>query len=258
MVATHLSVYLAQRDLRVLHIGCDPKCDSALRLLEDGANLVTVLDVIGDDPEAAATGAILNPGRLGIHCCESGGPAPGLGCGGRAVARTIEFIEEMGLLKGGAYDAVVFDVLGDIVCGGFAAPLRRGFARKVAIVVSEEPMALFAANSISTAIQTYHRNGVSLAGLIANLRSNTADHSLIEAFAAELNTEILGYIPRDERIMVAERHQRTLLEEAPHTEIADVFRELGHRLLETDPDRLPLPTPMSSARFFEFSRQTLG
>ena len=258
MIATALSAHYALSGNRVLHVGCDPKCDSALRLLNEGTPLVTVLDVIGDDPEQGATETILNKGRLGIDCCESGGPTPGLGCGGRAVSRTIEYMDDMEILASGAYDVVIFDVLGDVVCGGFAAPLRLGFANKVLIVVSEEPMSMFAANNISRAIQTYHRNGVALAGLVANLRSNAADRSTLEAFAAELHTEILVYIERDERIMDAEWLQRTIVEHAPEAPVSAAIRALGDRLLAATPDTLPMPSPMSEQRFFEFNRAHRG
>lgn len=254
MIATSLSIHYAQRGHRVLHVGCDPKCDSAWRLLEDGASLTTVLSVIGDDPEPDATASVISRGRHGIHCCESGGPAPGLGCGGRAVARTIEFMDEAGILASDQYDVAMFDVLGDVVCGGFAAPLRRGFARKVVIVVSEEPMALFAANAISRAIHTYQRNGVVLSGLVANLRSNDARIETLEEFARALGTEILAVVQRDARILTAERAQRTVLEHAPESEPSQTLRALGDRLLERAADTVPPPTPMNEADFFQFVR----
>ena len=161
VVATALSVWYAQQGRAVLHVGCDPKQDSALRLT-DGARLRSVLETLADHPQLTSVDSVLHEGRYGIRCCESGGPEPGVGCGGRGVARTLELLGELEVISGGQYDVVMFDVLGDVVCGGFAAPLRRGFAEKVVIVVSEEPMAMFAANNIARAIA--RRRGISGGG----------------------------------------------------------------------------------------------
>jgi nitrogenase iron protein NifH len=254
VVATSLSACYALGGKRVLHMGCDPKADSAVRLVDGTASIRTVLDVLGDDPSAVASNAILTPGRHGIHALEAGGPPPRLGCGGRGVARAIEFLDEMGLMEGDAYDVAVFDVLGDVVCGGFAAPLRDRFADKVIIVVSEEPMALFAANNIAKAIHTYHRNGASLAGLVANLRSRDADVGGIERFAARLNTHVVATVERDPRIQQAERRRLTIVEDCPDCPAARALTDLAARLLEMDKGQLPLPTPLTEDGFFDFIR----
>jgi len=254
VVATSLSASYALAGRRVLHMGCDPKADSAVRLVDGVAGIRTVLEVLGDDPTAVATNAILTPGRHGIHTLEAGGPPPGLGCGGRGVARAIEFLDEMGLMEGDAYDVAVFDVLGDVVCGGFAAPLRDRFADKVVIVVSEEPMAMFAANNIARAIHTYHRNGASLAGLVANLRSRDANVASIEAFARRLGTQVVAVIERDPRIQAAERRRLTIVEDCPDCPAARALTDLSLRLWDVDKAALPLPTPLSEDGFFEFIR----
>ncbi len=252
VVATALSATFAQAGAKVLHVGCDPKHDSAVRLMDGGAKIRTVLDVLGDEPTANSTAAVINQGRLGIHCCEAGGPRPGLGCGGRGVARTLEFLDEMEVLETGGYDTVVFDVLGDVVCGGFAAPLRQRFAEKILIVMSEEPMALYAANNISRAVQVYAQNGVVLAGLIANLRSAGASRDKLERFAARLNTRILAYVPRDELIQEAERKRKTVVEYAPESAPAQVFRKLAADVRAIQTAAVPLPTPMEDDDFYAF------
>ncbi|MDF1564790.1 MAG: AAA family ATPase [Deltaproteobacteria bacterium] len=255
VVATSLSAHFGMSGKRVLHVGCDPKHDSAIRLLEPEAGDVrTILDVLGNNPHAEATTEILNIGRHGIHACEAGGPPAGLGCGGRGVARTIEYLDEVEFLEEGNYDVVIFDVLGDVVCGGFAAPLRSGFAEKVAIVVSEEPMAIFAANNIARAVVSYHRNGVVLAGLIVNLRGKDVDYSHIEHFAKEINTKILGVVQRDERIMQAEREQKTIVEFAPDSASAEGLTALAGVLQTIDVSDTPLPTPMEDGVLYEFMR----
>ena len=254
VVATSLSASYALSGMRVLHMGCDPKADSAVRLVDGTGGIRTVLEVLGDDPTAVGTNAILTPGRHGIHTLEAGGPPPGLGCGGRGVARAIEFLDEMGLMEGDAYDVAVFDVLGDVVCGGFAAPLRDRFADKVVIVVSEEPMAMFAANNIAKAIHTYHRNGAALAGLVANLRTRDANVDSIRRFAAALGTQVVAVIERDVRIQQAERRRRTIVEDFPEAPAAQALTDLAKRLLTLDKAALPLPTPLSEDGFFDFIR----
>jgi nitrogenase iron protein NifH len=253
VVATSLSATFALAGDRVLHVGCDPKHDSAVRLMEGGGAIRTVLEVLGDDPSAVSTESVLSVGRLGIHCCEAGGPRPGLGCGGRGVARTLEFLDDGEVIDSGNYDVVLFDVLGDVVCGGFAAPLRQRFAEKVIIVMSEEPMALYAANNISRAIEVYHQNGVSLAGLVANTKLATEkDCEMIERFAAKLSTRVLAFLARDPVVMAAERKRRTVVEYAPEAPISRAFAELAQAIRAVDPAAAPLPTPMSDEEFYAF------
>jgi len=253
VVATTLSAAYAMAGKRVLHVGCDPKHDSAVRLLDGYRDVRTVLDVLGEDP-SAATADVLNRGRHGIDCCEAGGPPAGLGCGGRGVARTIEHLDELGLLRSGDYDVAMFDVLGDVVCGGFAAPLRDGFAQKVVIVASEEPMALYAANNIARAVQAYRRNGVGLAGIVLNLRGSDSDRQLVERFCETLGTTILATIMRDQQIIDAERIGRTIVEHAPESESARALQLLAESLLQIDASVLPQPRPMADNDFFEFMR----
>ncbi|NOZ01997.1 MAG: AAA family ATPase [Deltaproteobacteria bacterium] len=250
MVATNLSAYYALQGKRVIHLGCDPKQDSAIRLMEKPRELKTVLDVLGNDPAATPVEDIVNIGRHGIHCCEAGGPEAGLGCGGRMV----EFMDEMELLESGGYDVAIFDVLGDVVCGGFAAPLRKNFAEKVLIVVSEQPMSLFAANNIARAVVTYKRNGIRLAGLIVNQVVEGFDRERLERFAQRLNTRIAATIELDPMIVKGERRLLTIIEHAPGSSPARAIAALGEDLLELGPEDTPLPTPMSNFEYFEFIR----
>ena len=253
VVATGLSTSFGVGGRKVLHVGCDPKRDSSLRLIGEMPSK-TVVDLVGMEPGAVAAQRLLNEGRHGIHCIESGGPEPGLGCGGRGVARAIELIEEIELIESGAYDVVVFDVLGDVVCGGFAAPLRQGFAEKVVIVVSEEPMALFAANNIAKAVLSYQDNGVVLAGLVANLRSPEGSLELIERFSADLSTKILAKLPRDNAIIEAERRCETVLDFAPDSPAAGALGELAQALEASRAEAIGPPTPLSDKAFFELVR----
>jgi nitrogenase iron protein NifH len=257
-IATSLSVSYAMSGRKVLHVGCDPKHDSAIRLIDGQVEVRTVLDVLGDDPTANATAQILNRGRHGIDACEAGGPEAGLGCGGRGVARMIEYLDETRLLETGGYDVAIFDVLGDVVCGGFAAPLREGFARKVLIVVTDQPMALFAANNISRAVLAYQRNHVVLAGLVLNQVDTGTDRGIIDRFAARIGTRTLASLQHDTRIMDGERQQRTIVEHAPDSVPARAIAELGNTVMAIRPDDVPLPTPMTDQEFFAFLREGNG
>lgn len=254
VIATALSATYAMSGKRVLHVGCDPKHDSAIRLIDGQRAVRTVLDVLGDDPNAAGTKDILNKGRHGIDCCEAGGPSAGLGCGGRGVARTIEHLDEIGILQSDEYDIAIFDVLGDVVCGGFAAPLRAGFAEKVIIVVSEEPMALFAANNIARAVVAYKRNGVALAGVVLNQRAKDVDIGPIQRFCERLGTRVLVAVEREQAVMDGERIRRTVVEHAPESAASHAVQKLAAMLLELDASTLPTPTPMTDEEFFEFIR----
>jgi nitrogenase iron protein NifH len=252
VVATNLSTCYAQRDLKVLHVGCDPKHDSSVRLMPAGAPVRTVLDMLGDRPRGIRGEDVINIGRLGIACCESGGPEPGVGCAGRGVARTLEFLQDQDVFRAGGYDVVMFDVLGDVVCGGFAAPLRAGFAQKVLIVTSEEPMSIYAANNICKAVRTYQENGVVLAGLVANLRNNDADREALDVFASVINTRVLACIPRDETIPQAEEAMTSLVEFAPESPAAGIFRDLADTILSTSPDDLPPPNPLTDDELLRY------
>lgn len=250
VIATALSTHFGIAGQRVLHVGCDPKRDSSLRIIGK-MPAKTVVDLVGMETGAVAASRLINEGRHGIHCIESGGPEPGLGCGGRGVARAVELMDEIELLETGGYDAAVFDVLGDVVCGGFAAPLRQGFANKVVIVASEEPMALFAANNIAKAVLTYQANGVALAGIVANLRGEESSASLIERFAHEIGTTILAIIPRDQGIIDAERRCETILDASPESPAARALDALAVKLVELDTASIAPPRPLSDEAFFE-------
>jgi nitrogenase iron protein NifH len=251
-IATNLSYVYSRKGLRVLHVGCDPKRDSATGLLGERPRK-TVMDTLlsGNVQGTLSPDAVLMKSRLGIDCVESGGPEPGLGCAGRGIILMMEQFEKMRLMEG--YDVAVYDVLGDLVCGGFAAPLRHGFAEKVFIVVSEEFMSLHAANNISKMVPTYAGNGVALGGLIANMRDGSEQaREVVRRFAEQLNTRIAAFIPRDPLILRAEREIRTVSESAPEAPIAALFRQLAEGILDINAAELPLPTPMDDPQLDSF------
>jgi nitrogenase subunit NifH len=243
-VAAGVSLALAKQGKRVLHVGCDPKHDSTLALVVNG-RIKTVIDQIFTQPTGSLKpGHLIMKGKSGIDCIESGGPQSGVGCGGRAVSRMFEIFEEIGVLDEERYDVVVFDVLGDVVCGGFAAPLRSAFAPKVAIVVSEEMAAGYAANNIARGVLHYLDNGVSLAGVVINLRDNQSDLRSVKRMVKAMNTRVLATIQRDSKVGQAELAGQSILEFAPRSKVAMAISKLAKYLLELDPDKCPEPTPI--------------
>ena len=244
-IAAGVSLALAKRGKRVLHVGCDPKHDSSMTLVPGGHISTTVIDQVFSQPAGALKREhFIMPGKEGIDCIESGGPQSGVGCGGRAVSRMFEIFEELGIIDEKRYDVAIFDVLGDVVCGGFAAPLRSWIAPKVAIVVSEEMMAAYAANNITRAVLHYLDNGVSLAGLVVNLRDNRADLGCIEKLATALGTRVLAIIPRTPQIQKAELQSKSILETSPNTKAAREIRTLAETLLFLKSSTCSPPTPL--------------
>lgn len=250
--ASNISATLAASGRRVLHVGCDPKHDSTVALLR-GSMIQPVVDRIQQLGGITAEDVVTRS-HLGVDCVEAGGPEAGVGCGGRGISRMLEIFQSVDLLSPARYDVCVYDVLGDVVCGGFASPLRKGIGQKVVIVASEEVMAFYAANNIARAVCHYASNGVCLAGLIINLRDNHEDRAPAERFARLINTQVLGYIPRDPLVREAEYRRMTVAEHAPGAAVTQVLRELGERIVAIDPATLPLPTPLDEATFYELTQ----
>ncbi len=254
-VASNLAAVFAIEGRKVLLVGCDPKHDSTITLV-NGGPVRTVINQLGTRVRDASD--ILMEGRFGMHCIECGGPEPGVGCGGRGVSRMFEILDDLDLIRRGDYDVAVFDVLGDVVCGGFAAPLRQGRAELVYIVVAESVMALFAANNIAKAVRRFASNGVALGGLIVNQKDPSTNVQALEAFASALNTRILAYVPMDPMVRKAEVVKRPVVEMAPDSEVAATFRRLATQVLADSVEAHPVPTPIEDSRFDDFIREIFG
>jgi nitrogenase iron protein NifH len=251
-ISCGISASLAAGGRRVLHVGCDPKHDSTTALLR-GRMIEPVVDRI-EKIKGVAIEDIVVRSPLGIDCVEAGGPAAGVGCGGRGITRMLEIFAEAKLLEPGRYDVALYDVLGDVVCGGFAAPLRRGIGNKVVIVLSEELMAMYAANNIARAVVHYADNGIALAGMVVNVKDPEADRSVVERFAARLNTSILAWVPRDPLIREAEFNRTTVVEMAPEAPISKTLRRLAEQVIDLDVSTTPLPTPFDEQSFYVAAR----
>ena len=228
-IVSNLSTAFAGKGLKVLQIGCDPKADST-RLLRHGKPLPSIMDRVRSG-EAFGLEDLVMEGYGGVLCAEAGGPLPGLGCAGRGIITALERLEQEGVYDIYKPDIVFFDVLGDVVCGGFTMPMRKGYADHVCIVTSGENMSIYAAANIAMAISNFRNRGyANLAGLILNRRDVPREEEKVKELCADLQTEIIGDIGRSLLIPEAEETGRILLEAEPDSRPADQFRALADAL----------------------------
>ncbi|MBO3462322.1 nitrogenase iron protein [Aetokthonos hydrillicola Thurmond2011] len=233
---------MAEKGKRILIVGCDPKADSTRLILHCKAQ-TTVLHLAaerGAVEDLELEEVVIN-GFRNIRCVESGGPEPGVGCAGRGIITAINFLEENGAYQD--VDFVSYDVLGDVVCGGFAMPIREGKAQEIYIVTSGEMMAMFAANNIARGVLKYaHTGGVRLGGLICNSRKVDREIDLISTLAARLSTQMIHFVPRDNIVQHAELRRMTVNEYAPDSNQAHEYRTLADKIINND--FLAIPTPI--------------
>ncbi|QSZ27226.1 nitrogenase iron protein [Aceticella autotrophica] len=207
---------------RVFIHGCDPKADCT-RLILGGKPQETIMDTLREEGEDAVTiDKVVKKGFKDIKCVESGGPEPGVGCAGRGVITAINMMEELGAYTEDL-DFIHFDVLGDVVCGGFAMPIREGKAQEVYIVASGEMMAIYAANNICRGLIKYaEQSGVRLGGIICNSRRVDGEKELMEEFCSAIGTQMIHFVPRDNIVQKAEFNKKTVIEYDPECNQAKV------------------------------------
>ena len=230
---------------KVMIVGCDPKADSTRLMLHAKAQN-TVMDLIRErgTVEDLELSDVLKVGYGGVKCVESGGPEPGVGCAGRGVITAINFLESEGAYTPDL-DYVFYDVLGDVVCGGFAMPIREGKAQEIYIVCSGEMMAMYAANNISKGILKYATSGkVRLGGLICNSRNTDCEAELIDALAKRLGTQMIHFVPRDNEVQRAELRRMTVIEYSPEHKQAEEYRVLASKIAENKMFVVPKPLQM--------------
>jgi nitrogenase iron protein NifH len=231
-ITSNLAVALTQIGYKVMQIGCDPKCDST-RTLMGGTRIPTVLDQIRDKDREVGLSDIIFQGYNGVFCVETGGPTPGLGCAGRGIITAFEKMAELNAYAVYKPDIVLYDVLGDVVCGGFAMPLRGEYADMVFIVTSGETMSIYAASNIAQAVANFSSRGYArYGGLIVNQRNVKDEMELVENLARETSGEIIAVIPRDNAFQQGEERGKTIMEELPDAEISNCFRLLAKRVIE--------------------------
>ncbi len=240
--AANLSAALADMGYDTLQIGCDPKRDST-RMLMQGRWVPTVLDLVRERGDGEiCTDEVVFSGYGGVRCVEAGGPEPGVGCAGRGIIATFQLLERLGALKG---DVIIYDVLGDVVCGGFAMPMREGYAEEVYLVTSGELMSLYAANNICRAIarlSTRVRNRCRLGGVICNSANVNREKDLVSEFARRINSHMISFIPRDRIVQVAEVNRQPVVGYAPDSDQAAIYRNLASELMNNQ--TLCIPTPL--------------
>lgn len=236
---------LTEMGRKVMVVGCDPKADST-RLLLGGLAQRSVLDTLRVEGEDVELADVRSPGFAGSLCVESGGPEPGVGCAGRGIITSINLLERLGAYHASeSLDYVFYDVLGDVVCGGFAMPIREGKAEEIYIVASGEMMAMYAANNICKGVKKFATTGkVRLGGIICNSRNVDNEYELIDHFARELGTQMIHFVPRDNDVQRAEINKKTVIEWDPTCNQADQYRALA-RAIE-DNDQFVIPKPMET------------
>ena len=236
-MTANLAAAFATLGKRVIQIGCDPKADSTINLL-GGKAVEPVMDYLRDkDAYPEDYRQISAEGFGGVLCIETGGPTPGLGCAGRGIIATFQLLEELKLFEHWKPDVVLYDVLGDVVCGGFAAPIREGYAQKVLIVTSGEKMALYAADNISRAVKNVEdRSYARVLGLILNHRNVENETQKVRSFAEERGLEIVGEIPRSDDIIRFEEEGKTVIEGNPDLEVSRIFLDLANKLILSGSD----------------------
>ena len=235
---------LAEMGQKILIVGCDPKADSTRLILHAKAQ-DTVLSLAAEagSVEDLELEDVLKTGYRDIRCVESGGPEPGVGCAGRGVITSINFLEENGAYEG--VDYVSYDVLGDVVCGGFAMPIRENKAQEIYIVMSGEMMAMYAANNIAKGILKYaNAGGVRLGGLICNERQTDKEYELADALAKKLGTTLIHFVPRDNVVQHAELRRMTVLEYDPECKQAQEYRTLAQKI-HANKGKGVIPTPIT-------------
>ncbi|WP_372806717.1 nitrogenase iron protein [Pontiella sp.] len=234
---------LAEAGNKVMVVGCDPKADST-RLLLGGLAQKTVLDTLREEGEDVELDDVIKDGFGATRCVESGGPEPGVGCAGRGIITSINLLEQLGAYEEDQkLDYVFYDVLGDVVCGGFAMPIREGKAEEIYIVVSGEMMAMYAANNICKGIVKFaDAGGVRLGGLICNSRKCDNELELITELANRLGTQMIHFVPRDNIVQHAELNRKTVIDFAPESGQADEYRALAKKI--NDNEMRVIPTPL--------------
>lgn len=233
-VTSSLSAAFSLLGYRVMQIGCDPKADSTSNLL-GSQHVISVMDYLREQETYPSLNDIVQIGYNGIYCIEAGGPTPGIGCAGRGITTTFNLLEELDAFNILNPDIVLYDVLGDVVCGGFATPIRSGYAEKVLIVTSGEKMSLFAAQNIYHAITNFQDCGYASAqGIILNRRNIPSELDIVTNFSLQNNLPILADIPRDAHVQLFKNQGMTVIEGNPNLNISQKFLQLAQALVEED------------------------
>ena len=228
---SNVAAALAEKGLTVMQIGCDPKADSTIQL-RHGKQMRTVLDLYNEKKQNLKLEDMITTGYQSVICVEAGGPTPGLGCAGRGIITALEKLKETGAYETYKPDIVLYDVLGDVVCGGFSMPMRKGYADKVFIITSGENMAIHAGANIAMAVQNFKNRGyATLGGIILNRRNVKREEEKVQELADDFETQIIGKLTRSDLVTDAEEQGKTLMECYADSEMAAEYRTLAENIL---------------------------
>ncbi len=244
---SNISAALAKAGYKVMQFGCDPKSDST-NTLRGGKYIPTVLDTLREK-NAVKAEEVLFQGFGGVYCVEAGGPAPGVGCAGRGIITAVQLLKQLKVFEELELDFVLYDVLGDVVCGGFAVPIREGIAEHVFTVSSADFMAIYAANNLFKGIQKYSNSGGALlGGVIANSINAPYAKEIIDDFVHQTHTQVIGYVPRSVTVTQAELQGKTTIEAAPESEQAKIYTRLAERIAAHSESKTPSPLDVKDLR----------
>jgi nitrogenase iron protein NifH len=246
---SNIAASLATSGYRVMQVGCDPKSDST-NTLRGGKYIPTILDTLREKNKVKLEEVVFE-GFGGVQCVEAGGPAPGVGCAGRGIITAVDLLKQLRAFDELAVDIVIFDVLGDVVCGGFAMPIREGIAEHVFTVTSADFMAIYAANNLFKGIQKYsNTGGALLGGVIANSINAGYAKELVDDFAARTDTQVVEYVPRSITVTQAELQGKTTIEAAPDSDQAAVYRRLAEKIAAHTESKTPSPLDEKGLRLW--------
>jgi nitrogenase iron protein NifH len=244
---SNLSAALSKLGYKVMQFGCDPKSDST-NTLRDGTYIPTVLDTLREKSEVNAH-EVIYTGFNGVYCVEAGGPSPGVGCAGRGIITAVELFKQQRIFEELDLDLVIYDVLGDVVCGGFAVPIREGIAEHVFTVSSADFMAVYAANNLFRGIKKYSNSGGALlGGVIANSIDRPYAHEIIDDFVRQTKTQVIEYIPRSVTVTQCELQGKTTIEASPASAQAQIYMNLAEKIATHTESRTPSPLGVQELR----------
>ncbi len=244
---SNISAALSIAGYNVLQVGCDPKSDSTVTL-RGGEYIPTILDTLREKKNVKSN-EIVYTGFNGLYCVEAGGPAPGVGCAGRGIITSVELLKQLRVFEELDLDFVIYDVLGDVVCGGFAVPIREGIAEHVFTVTSSDFMAIYAANNLFTGIKKYSNNGGALlGGVIANSVNSPYATHIIDDFVSKTNTNVVEYVPRSITVAQSELQGKTTIEAFPDSDQAQVYKKLAGKIALHTESKVPEPLAVEELR----------
>lgn len=249
-MATNLSIALQEKGRKVMQVGCSPKIDSTAYLIGGEVSERPLLaEIRSKGKNRDVVMDCIYHGYNGVLCVESGGPVPGEGCAGIGVGNALDILTEYQVFEELERDTIIYDVLGDVVCGGFSQPIRGQYAEMVYLVTSGELMSLYAANNVCISIADMSRSTkVRVGGIINNMRGVKNEIVVVEEFARRIKVPVLINIPRTAMFIKAEAEGGSVLQFFPQSKLANLFRQLADFVLEEEEGYNPEPITLEEIK----------